>query len=290
MLIQVFLQKLNPNFCHFRLQLYKQQSWLDYKMIIEQKLTHAPLVEAIIEIRWKLDEPQPGLFTDPKYKILVGRLYDRLAKDYPTHEPLPTASMPDEMLAYTVQHRFRVESGKWPLIQVGPGIVTFNDNENYSWDNNFEERASQLMTTLFETYPDAKATLKISGIQLRYIDAIELNFSNENILAFITDKLKISLSFPDELFNKSPIKSLPSGINTLFSFPITNPVGTLLLRFANGTHNQAEALIWETIVKSNESELPEMPTQFKNWLNSAHDLTHNMFFKLIEGPLKDAFK
>lgn len=257
---------------------------------MEQKLTNAPLIEAIIEIRWKLDEPQPGLFVDPKYKILVGRLYDRLVKDYPVHEPLPTASMPDEMLAYTVQHRFRVESGKWPLVQVGPGIVTFNDTENYSWNDNFEQRASQLMTTLFETYPDSKNTLKISSVQLRYIDAINFNFSNENILSFITQKLKIKLSFPDELFNNSPIKSLPSGINTLFSFPIANPVGTLLLRFANGSHNQTEALIWETIVQSKESELLEMPAKFSQWLNSAHDLTHNMFFKLIEGPLKETFK
>ncbi len=256
---------------------------------MDQKLSHAPLVEAIIEIRWKLEEPQPGLFVDPKYKILVGRLYDRLA-DYPFHEPLPTASMPDEMLAYTVQHRFRVKEGKWPLVQVGPGIVTYNDTEGYSWGENFEQQASQLMATLFETYPDAKNTLKISSVQLRYIDAINFNFSNENILSFITEKLKIKLAFPDELFNDSPIKSLPSGINTLFSFPITKPMGTLLLRFANGSHDQKESLIWETVVQSKESELFEMPEQFREWLNSAHDITHNMFFKLIEGPLEEAFK
>lgn len=257
---------------------------------MDQKLSHAPLVEAIIEIRWKLDEPQPGLLVDPQYKILVGRLYDRLAESYPFHEPLPTASMPDEMLAYAVQHRFRVEKGKWPLVQVGPGIVTLNDTENYSWDNDFEQRATKLITTLFETYPHAKKSLKISGIQLRYIDAIDFNFSNENIFLFMRDKLKISLSFPDELFNDSPIKSLPTGINTLFAFPITDPSGILSLRFANGTHNQAEALIWETEVRSKESELPEMPENFSKWLNSAHDLTHNMFFKLIKGPLEEAFK
>jgi uncharacterized protein (TIGR04255 family) len=257
---------------------------------MKQKLTFAPLVEAIIEIRWKLEEPQPGLFVDPKYKILVGRLYDRLVRDYPFHEPLPTASMPDEMLAYAVQHRFRVEAGKWPLVQVGPGIVTFNDTEGYSWDDNFERQAAQLMSTLYEIYPDAENILKISGVQLRYIDAINFSFSNENILSFITEKLKIKLSFPDELFNNSPIKSLPSGINTLFSFPITKPMGTLLLRFANGLHNQKEALIWETVVQSKEAELLEMPAKFSEWLNSAHDLTHDMFFKLIEGPLEETFK
>lgn len=255
-----------------------------------QKLTNPPLVEAILEIRWKLDEVQPGLLADPKYKILVGRLYDRLAKDYPAHEPLPTASMPDEMLPYAVQHRFRVEKGKWPLVQVGPGIVTLNDTQNYSWDGDFEIRAHQLIGTLFDTYPNSSELLHITGIQLRYIDAIEFDFLNENILAFISDKLKINLAFPDEFFMDAPIGNLPSALNTLFSFPITNPIGTLSLRFATGKHNQNDALIWETVVNSQETQLPEIPTSFDNWLGSAHDLTHNMFIKLIQGDLEEVFK
>lgn len=92
-----------------------------------EKLTHPPLVEAILEVRWQLQEQVPGVAVDPKYKLLVGRLYDRLSRDYPFHEPLPTASMPDEMLGYVVQHRFRAAEGVWPLVQVGPGLVTLND-------------------------------------------------------------------------------------------------------------------------------------------------------------------
>ena len=72
-----------------------------------QQLSKAPLVEAILEINWKLIEQLPGVAVDPKYKVLVGRLYDRLEPTYSFHEPLPTASMPDEMLGHVVQHRFR---------------------------------------------------------------------------------------------------------------------------------------------------------------------------------------
>ncbi len=255
-----------------------------------QKLTNPPLVEAILEIRWKLDEVQPGLLADQKYKILVGRLYDHLVKDYPAHEPLPTASMPDEMLPYTVQHRFRIEDGKWPLVQVGPGIVTLNDTQNYSWDGDFEMRAHQLINTLFDTYPNASKLLHILGIQLRYIDAIELDLIKDNILAFISDKLKINLAFPDEFFTDAPIENTPSALNALFSFPITNPKGTLSLRFATGKHHQKDALIWETVVNSQETQLPEMPIGFDDWSNSAHDLTHNMFMKLIQGDLEEVFK
>lgn len=82
-----------------------------------QKLSKAPLVEAILEMRWKLVEQGPAVAIDPKYKVLVGRLYDRLEKDYPYHEPLPAASLPDEMMGYVIQHRFRPTKDQWPLLQ-----------------------------------------------------------------------------------------------------------------------------------------------------------------------------
>ena len=97
-----------------------------------EKLTHPPLIEAILEVRWQLQQQAPGVAVDPKYKLLVGRLYDRLSRDYPFYEPLPTASMPDEMLGYVVQHRFRTADGAWPLVQVGPGLVTLNDTRDLS--------------------------------------------------------------------------------------------------------------------------------------------------------------
>jgi uncharacterized protein (TIGR04255 family) len=257
---------------------------------MKQKLTKPPLIEAILEIRWKLNEVQQGLFVDPKYKILVGRLYDRMAKEYPVIEPLPTASMPDEMVPYTVQHRFREKTGKWPLVQVGPGVVTLNDTEKYSWNRDFELRAHRLISTLFETYPDAEESLKISAVQIRYINAIDFNFQNESILPFISDKLKIKLGFPAELFRDAPINPIPSGFNAAFSFPVTKPTGTLLLGFTNGKHNKNDALIWDIVLNSTESELPTLPSNFKEWLNSAHAVVENMFFTLIEGSLEDSFK
>ena len=140
-----------------------------------EKLTHPPLVEAILEVRWRLQEQAPGIAVDPKYKLLVGRLYDRLNGDYPFHEPLPSASMPDEMLGYVAQHRFRTAAGAWPLVQVGPGLITLNDTQDYTWKA-FEVRSRQLVDTLYRAYPDASTALQVSSLQLRYIDAIPFDF------------------------------------------------------------------------------------------------------------------
>ncbi len=58
-------------------------------------LKNKPLVEAIFELRWELQEHNQGLKTDPHYRIIVGRIYDKVSNEYPFHEQLPAASIPD---------------------------------------------------------------------------------------------------------------------------------------------------------------------------------------------------
>lgn len=255
-----------------------------------QKLTKAPLVEAILEIRWKLVEQAPGVEIDPQYKVLVGRLYDRIDKDYPFHEPLPTASMPDEMLGYVVQHRFRTAKAEWPLVQVGPGVVTLNETLNYTWDD-FELRSHQLAKSLFAAYPDASSPLVITSLQFRYIDAIPFDFGNDDIFRFMSENLKINIAFPSAIYQDAPIESHPTGFNMLFAFPTAAPKGVIQLRFGRGTKEKSDALIWETIVQSAGKDVPpKMPAGFEEWLTSAHMVTHNLFFKLIEGSLEESFR
>ena len=94
-------------------------------------LKNKPLVEAIFELKWKLIQQDTGIYIDPHYKILIGSLYEKIKDKYPFYEQLETARMPDEIAAYLVQHRFRVKENDWPLIQIGPGIITLNDTDNY---------------------------------------------------------------------------------------------------------------------------------------------------------------
>ena len=96
-----------------------------------RELKYKPLVEAIFDLRWELQQKTAGFAADPNYRLLLGRMFDRLEADYPAHEPLPTANLPDEMVGYTVQHRFRAQPGGWPLIQLGPGILSVNETDSY---------------------------------------------------------------------------------------------------------------------------------------------------------------
>lgn len=252
-------------------------------------LKNKPLVESIFELRWNLQEPTPGIKVDPHYKILIGRIYDKLKDEYQFHEQLPTASIPDEIAGYVVQHRFRKDKDKWPLIQIGPGIITVNDTEGYVWEH-FEKRIIRAVNTLFEAYPVSKNGLNVNNLVLRYIDAVDFNFEKDDIFGFLREHMKITVNLYSNLFESTGVEKLPLGFDWRFSFRSSKPKGAVYLRFVRGKKKESDALIWETMVQSVSEEVPEIPAEMDEWLNNAHDLTDDWFFKLIEGELLGRFE
>jgi uncharacterized protein (TIGR04255 family) len=259
--------------------------------MIRKVLKNKPLVEAIFELRWNLQEPAPGMRIDPHYKLLIGRIYDRVKDDYPFHEQLPTATMPDEIAGYVVQHRFRKEKDKWPLLQIGPGIITLNDTDGYVWED-FEKRIDNLINTLFEAYPDAEDNLKVNGLLLRYIDAIDFDFDfeKEGIFSFLEEQLKTNIQLHQELFEGTSVGTLPLNLDLRFSFPSAKPKGVVHLRFIRGKRKESDALIWETAVQSVTEDALEALEGVTTWIKDAHNLTDDWFFKLIEGELQRRFE
>jgi len=252
-------------------------------------LKNKPLVEAIFELRWKLQEPAPGMKIDPHYKILIGRIYDRVKDEYPFHEQLPTATMPDEIAGYAVQHRFRKGKDKWPLIQIGPGIITLNDTEGYVWED-FEKRICNLLDVLYEAYPDSESNLKINGLLLRYIDAVDFDYEKENLFKFLEEKLKVSVQIHEELFKETGVNNSPLNIDLRFTFPSIKPKGAIHLRFVRGKRRNVDALIWETMVQSIGDDAPNNKKEIIAWVEEAHSLTDDWFFKMIEGELLRRFE
>lgn len=249
------------------------------------RLPKAPLVEAIFEMKWKLDQISPGVKADPNYKLLLGRLYDRLCeKEYPFHEQLPTANMPDEMAPYIIQHRFRKKENGWPLFQLGPGIVTLNETEGYDWPD-FKKRLSDLLTQFFASYPNPQR-IQIEELTLRYIDAIDFNYS-QNILTFLKEKIGMDIIMPDSLFIDTPIKNTPIALDFRITYPFPN--GGATIRFARGTRHNKDALISETVVNSQGKGVPQKQEDINQWIIKSHDLTHIWFNRLYE-KLLEQFK
>ncbi len=207
-----------------------------------------PLVEVIFELRWELQELAPGMKIDPHYKILIGRIYDKVKDEYPFHEQLPTATMPDEIAGYIVQHRFRKGRDKWPLIQIGPGIITLNDTEGDAWED-FKQRLNRVVDVLFDAYPEAEKNLKINWALLRYIDAVDFDYEKNDIFSFLSKNLKIRIEIYEKLFEETEVEKSPLDFDLKFSFPAKKPRGAIYLRFVRGKRKNEDALIWETQVQ-----------------------------------------
>lgn len=240
-------------------------------------------------MRWKLFQPAKGVRMDPHYKLLLGRIYEKVKDSYPFHEQLGTAIMPDEIAGYVIQHRFRIAKNMWPLIQIGPGIITLNETEGYVWEE-FEMNISNLLNIFYKTYPDIE-NLKISRLLLRYIDAIELDYNNRNdIFKFLKEKMKMNININPELFIKTGVNKFPKHFDLKFSFPSKNPTGTVHLRFARGKKKEIDALIWETWVRSIGKSAPNKKEEIILWVKEGHKLTDDWFFKIIEGDLLRRFE
>ncbi|OGV65070.1 MAG: hypothetical protein A3K19_20460 [Lentisphaerae bacterium RIFOXYB12_FULL_65_16] len=249
-----------------------------------ENLKYKPLVEAILEVRWAVQRTPQGMALDPHYKLLPGRLFDRISGEYPVHEELPTAGFPDEIIGQVVQHRFRVASNAWPLIQVGPGVFTVNETADYTWAD-FRARCVAAVASLFDAYPK-REDLKVQRLMLRYIDAEDFDHSSLDCLGFLKEKMKIDVSLPAALF-RDGVESRPVSLNLHTSFASQSPKGTVNVRFATGQREGKRVLLWETMVQSaSPDELPVMPDAFQSWVDAAHGITHRWFMTLIDGELK----
>jgi uncharacterized protein (TIGR04255 family) len=251
-------------------------------------LKNKPLVEAIFELRWELTQVAEGIKVDPHYKILVGSLYSKLKEEYKFHEPLPSSSLPDDMAGHVIQHRFRRDKNEWPLIQIGPGILTVNDTSGYLWEE-FEKKVTDAINCFFESYPEPEK-ITINSLLLRYIDAVEFNYQAENIFNFLSKHMKTGIELYPALFNETGVDSVPSSFDWRFSFPCTKPEGTIHLRLVKGKKDNADGLIWETMVQSTIGKTSQESEEIQAWLSGAHDLTDDWFFKLIEGELERRFE
>lgn len=247
-------------------------------------LKNAPLVEALFEIKWRLQSPgPPGLQIDPYYSLLPGRLSDKLIDDYPFHEPLPTASMPAEMMAGIVQHRFRKGKDQWPLVQIGPGIFAVNDTQSYKWKD-FKKRIINGVNTLYDIYP-VQDNLVINSTALRYINALDFDFQKENAVDFLKEQLKINIALPPSLFEKTNVEKSPKDFEIRFAFSCSSPEAEINLRLGKGINRGKTALIWELVVITTSDEISEFRSKLEEWLEDAHELAETWFLNLVEGDL-----
>jgi uncharacterized protein (TIGR04255 family) len=260
------------------------------------ELKNKPLIEAIFELRWQLrpiipveTSFPPGTAVplhDPYYRLLLGSFYNQVQKQYPVYEQLPSANVPEELASYIAQYRFRVGDNQWPLIQLGPGILTVNSTEDYKWEL-FCPRIKEAVAFLREAYPQPEQ-LQFQGFMLRYLDSVDFDMATGDTRSFLEENLKLSFNIPNSLLLKDRIETNPVALLWQSAFQCSNPKGIFTLRVTNGQVNNVPALIWETVVESRDADVPSQE-KYEDWLSAAHKIVSHCFLEMINGPLKRRF-
>lgn len=249
-------------------------------------LNNKPLIEAIFEMKWELTVQPDGSAADPYYQLLIGQYFNEVKEKFPHWNKLPAAEVPIQLVPHVAQHQFRKIEGGWPLIQIGSGILTINDTDNYDWDI-FKDICKVAIETLFKVYPSAKTNLKINHLSLRYLDADLL--CGINISDFLK-KMKVTTTVPEALFSDSKVSANPIGLNLQLAYISNEPKGIAHLKFAHGKKNKEDAVIWDTALVSTGEQVPNLPQNSIEWLEAAHSVTDNWFRKLTEGELMEKYK
>jgi len=245
-----------------------------------------PLIEVVFEFKWELVNTTDGRPpTDPEYKLLVGSLFEKVRGDYGVHETLPAAGVPDEFVPQIPQHRFRASTEGYPLLQVGPGLMTVNDSRQYRWST-FQPRVEAAVATLRQTYA---GDLRPQSLLLRYINAIPWSSDTDDLVTVLANDFGVRLQYPDGLFAGQPVEQRPLTFLLESSHKVHEPQGVITVKFATAQVNGALHLLWDTSVLSAGPEVPQLG-DLRPWLISAHAICRSWFFTLIDGRLEAAFR
>ena len=252
------------------------------------RLPHPPLQEVIFELKWRLDSIQPGFLKDPHYQILIGTLYGKLRElGYTFHEPLQTSNIPDEMVPYIIQHRFRPSQEKWPLVQIGSGILTLNDTIHYSWPD-FSGRIRDLVENFFLVYPEPDS-LQILEMNLRYINALTIPEETDP-KEYLKQSVGADIVMPEALFINTGVMNRPVGFDIYQTFPQEGDGTLVMIRYIYGHGTPPGKFTWETTVHIDGETVPKTPEKIIQWCNQAHDLTHDWFLKMCSDELMESFR
>jgi len=258
-----------------------------------------PLVEAIMEIKFSTtDEPLPSnrkagelipFEVDPNFKIFFARFYDLVISNnlYPEYHKLPQAEIPEELAMHIVQHRFTSEGGNWPLVQLGPGVITLNETDNYCW-NDFSRRAIEIFEILNTVHPK-REDLKITHVTLRYINA--LPFSDEqDIVEFLNENMKLNINFDDELLNKTNLNKSSDVFRLTNTFRSEDPECLFVNSIDIGEKDDSKAIIWELFCRSKTNRISAKSlNEFELWLDGAHKIIDRWFMETVKGNLEKGF-
>lgn len=252
------------------------------------RLAKAPLIEAIVEIRWggmqeKKDNTFVLNFSQEDINFFPGQFHGIAGKyGFSFVETINEVLVP-----YLVRYRFRKHENAWPCYQIGLGLFTVNQiNTGYDW-NTFKQDVLAGLKMLDEGHPLTLEKLPISTLELRYQDAFFLE-NDESPSEFLESKMNFGFNPPDKFLDAPFLKKNVQGHNLAFQVETTEPPGILRFEINNAIINGKKGFAMNTIMRSKPETLSVV--LFSEWLEAAHRTQKHTFETLINPTYLNSLK
>jgi len=241
------------------------------------KLPNAPLLEVIFEIKWDILNKSDIV----DFQYLHGDLYSNLKNKFPHRENLIPPEIPFEAVKGLPIFRYRKEKESYPLVQIGPGVITINTvDSTYYWDDFKDEINSTV--NIFSSIYNKFDKLNLSPV-LTYLDFFEYDKNNETPIEFINSNLQLNI---DEGFldiNNANLKD----VNFTFNYQIQDNIVSLNLRDGKIKNNKTGIIMQTKVIGKKEIYSVE---NLADWLENTHELSSNIFKTITKGSLFESFK
>lgn len=211
-----------------------------------------------------------------------------MQRDYPVIEDLPTTQVHPEINHFAPRHRLRKEQNGYPLLQVGPGIVTLNEAKNYSWAN-FRAGILRLIDAVMELYPTPSFPLNFIKCEMRFLNGIRFDLMKEHPLTFLKEKLHLGIEPAPEFFASGGFEEKPHSVNLDLAYPCKHPMGHLALSAHLGQMDGKSAYLLQSMIQSNGEMVPADKDAFEGWLKESHETLEHCFQCFCQGALMEKF-
>ncbi len=241
------------------------------------KLPKAPLLEVIFEIKWEVINKQDIV----NFQYFHGDLYANIKQKFSYRESLIPPEIPFDVVKGIPVYRFRKAKDEYPLIQIGPGLLSYNIiDEIYFW-NSFKKDIDKITKVFFNVYPKS-TDLKLVP-SLTYIDFFDVHFNSQNPVDFINSNLLLNIQ-------QDFIHEKPAGlkdINLTLNYQMNKNM--LSLNFRNGIINENKSgLILQTKLIGNKKIY--LQNDLFDWLDDAHEICSNTFKQITKKEFYNTFK
>lgn len=243
------------------------------------KLKQAPLKEVIFEVKWQLYTDERGVVYDPGFDYAVGIFASILKDSFPVHKRItPAGNNQEEYAINRPTFQFWKGELEWPVIQLGPGILSVNSTDvDYIWETTYRTTIQLAMNTLYSSY---YKNIIFNNISLQYIDAVDID-DNYSFSEFA------SVNLQTDLINKYDIPGRLKGMHIDQVFELEDK-SNLRLSIQSGVNNNnfKPAMIWVTGIENSNTIPPESVIE---WLDMAHGCASALFVNMLNPDFYASF-